>query len=222
MAGGERRGVRRLGDRDTGDRVFLLTLAIRLGPIVMLGLGGTEFYLWGNRFVWFIIPDLAATALIILALSRFMGGVSSAAASVLFPSARATPAPREYSEVEALVIRGHFVEAADYYRAIIEDEPANTEARMRLGRLLEEHCADPTAAEALYLEVRRLDRTAKQDWIASNSLIDLYEREGPHQRLKAELARLSRRFPDTEAAVSARRRLNELNSERSGDSPGSA
>ena len=191
--------MKRLSDRDTSDHVFLLTLAIRLGPVVLLVLGGAEFYIWGNRFVWFIIPDLAATALIILGVSRLMGGVSRATASILFPSARATPAPREYSEIEALVVRGHFAEAADYYRAIIDDEPANTEARMRLGRsrLLEEHCADSRAAEVLYLEVRRLDRAAPQDWIASNALIDLYAREGRRDRLKDELARLSRRFQNT-------------------------
>jgi hypothetical protein len=202
--------VKRLTDRDTADHLFLLTLAVRFGPPVMLILGGIEFYFWRNRFVWFVIPDLAATALIILGASRLMGGASRAAGGILFPSGRGTPAPREYSEIEALIVRGRFVEAADSYRAILDDEPANNDVRMRLGRLLDAHCGDPAAAEAPYLEARRVDRTAQLDWLTSNALIDLYERIGPRERLKQELARLSRRFENTETGANARRRWQEL------------
>lgn len=108
------------------------------------------------------------------------------------------------------MIRGRYVEAADSYRAIIEDEPTNIEARLRLGALLEKECRDVAAAEACYREIRPLDPTPQQDWVASNALIDMYHREGNRERLKEELARLSRQYRNTEAGASARRRLKEL------------
>jgi hypothetical protein len=208
--------VKRLTDRDTAEHVFLLTLAIRIGPMLMIVLGSIEFYFWGHRFVWFILPDIAATALIVLGTSKLLGGVSHAAGSIHFPSGKGTPTPRQYSEQEALVIRGRFVEAADSYRAIIEDEPTNIEARLRLGSLLANECRDPVAAEVLYLEIRTLNPTAQQDWIASNALIDLYHREGEGERLKEELTRLSRRYRNTDAGAGAQRRLKELAEEETG------
>jgi hypothetical protein len=179
----------------------------------MLILGGVEFYFWGNRFVWFLVPDIAATWLIVLGVQRLMGGAARAAGGILFPSGNGTPAPREYSEQESLVIRGRYLEAADCYRAIIEDEPANIEARVRLGRLLEGELHDPAGAEAAFRSVRTLRPTPQEDWISSNALIDLYHRNGNRDRLKAELLGLSRRFRSTDAGASARRRLDELNDE---------
>ncbi len=208
--------MKRLTDRDTSDHVFLLTLAVRLAPLVMIILGAIEYYFWRNRFVWFILPDLAATALVVLGAYKLIGSASRAGGAVFFPTGKGTPTPREYSEQEALVIRGRYVEAADSYRAIIEDEPANIDARMRLGRLLEGECRESAAAEGCYLEVRALNPTTQQDWVASNALIDLYHRERNRERLKEELAGLSRRFRNTDAGASARRRLEELTEEEAG------
>lgn len=176
----------------------------------MIILGAIEFFYWGNRFVWFVLPDIALTALILLGTNWLLARASRAGGSVLFPSGKSTPAPREYSEQQALVVRGRFVEAADSYRAIIDDEPANIEARLRLGELLATECRDVGGAEACFVELRTLNPTPQQDWIASNALIDLYQREGRREQLKLEIARLSRQFRHTEAGVSLRRRLQEL------------
>jgi tetratricopeptide (TPR) repeat protein len=202
--------VKRLSDRDTIEHMVLLTLAVRLGPFLMIGLCGVEFYFFGSRFVWLLVPDIALTALIVWVTNWFLEGAARAAGSILLPSAKGSPTPREYSEQEALVIRGRFAEAADSYRAIIEDEPADIEAQLRLGALLEEKCGDPDGAEACYRRIRVLDPTPQQEWAASNALIDLYHREGRREQLKDELARLSRRYEKTDAGAHARRRLQEL------------
>ena len=202
--------VKRLSDRDTVEHVGLLSLALRLGPFVMIGLCAVEYYFFGPRFVWFLLPNLAATALAILGTNWFLEGAARAAGSILLPSAKGSPTPREYSEQQSLVIRGRYLEAADSYRAIIEDEPGDIAARLRLGALLEEKCADPDGAEACYRDIRALDPTPQQDWLVSNALIDLYHREGRREPLKEELARLSQRHPKTDAGASAQRRLQEL------------
>jgi len=206
-------GVKRLSDGDSTDHVFMLTLAVRLGPVVMFLLLAIEWAFYRSRLLWLLIPDIAATALVVLGVYKIFGGLSIATSAVFFPSGKGTPPQREYSELEALIAGGHFVEAADCYRAIIEDEPANIEARVRLGRLLEGELHDPSAAEAVFRSVRALHPTPQEDWISSNALIDLYHRIGNRERLKAELLGLSRRFRNTDAGASARRRLDELNAE---------
>jgi len=208
--------MKRLTDSDSSDHMFLLTLAVRIGPVVMIMLLAVEFFFAPNLVLLLLLPDVAATALIVLGAYKLFGGLARATGSVLFPSGAGTPAPREYSEQEALVIRGRYVEAADSYRAIIEDEPTNIDARMRLGSLLATECRDPAAAEVVYLEIRSLKPTAQQDWVSSNALIDQYHREGNRDRLKEELAGLSRRFRNTDAGASARRRLKELHDEDAG------
>ena len=202
--------MKRLSDRDTIEHMVLLSLAVRLGPFVMIGLCGVEFYFFGPGFVWLIIPDIALTALIVYGTNWFLEGAARAAGSILLPSAKGSPTAREYSEQEALVIRGRHAEAADSYRAIIEDEPANIEARLRLGALLEEKCGDPDGAEACYRRIRAIDPTPQQEWVVSNALIDLYQREGRREELMEELASMSRRYEKTDAGAHARRRLQEL------------
>jgi len=202
--------MKRLSDRDTVEHMVLLSLAVRLGPLLMIGLCGVEYYFFGPRFVWFLLPNLAATALIIWVTNWFLEGAARAAGSILLPSGKGSPTAREYSEQQALVIRGRYTEAADSYRAIIEDEPRDIEARLRLGALLEEKCRDPDAAEACYRDIRAFDPTPQQDWLVSNALIDLYHREGRRELLKEELASLSRCHAKTAAGASAERRLQEL------------
>lgn len=205
--------MKRLSDGDSGDQVFMLTLAVRLGPVVMFLLLAVEWAFYRNRLLWLLAPDIAATALVVLGVYRIFGTLSIATSAVFFPSGKGTPPQREYSEVEALIVGGHFVEAADCYRAIAEDEPANIEVRMRLGRLLEHECSDPAAAETLYRSVRALQPSTNDDWRSTNALVDLYHRTGNRERLKAELLGLARRFRSTDAGISARRRLDELNAE---------
>ncbi len=60
-------------DRDSSDAVFLLTLGLRIGPPVLLLLLAIEYYFWGGRAVWFVIPDIAAAALATLFASWLIG-----------------------------------------------------------------------------------------------------------------------------------------------------
>jgi len=201
---------KRLADTNSADTMFLVTLGLRVGPVVMLFLLGIEYLFWGNRFIWFVIPDLALTALIVLAVYWALDRFSRAGAAILFPSGNGTPAVREYSEQDALIVRGHFAEAADAFRAVIVDNPGDISARMRLGRLLEIECKDPVGAEECYRRVRGLSPTPQQDWAVSNALIDLYNRTGQRERLKAELQRMARQYSGTTVGSDARRRYDEL------------
>lgn len=210
---------KRLKDIDTPDNILLLTLAVRIGPPIMLILMLFEYAFFRNRFIWFIIPDLAATALLILAARWGLDQFARGAGSILMPSGNGTPTAREYSEQEALVIRGHYVEAADAFRAIAEDEHANIDVRMRLGALLEKHCADPEGAAFSYRSVRRLSPTPHQDLAASNALIELYQRTGAPEKVTAELMRLSRQYGAEAIGKKARDHLERLRGEAAPQEP---
>ena len=171
-----------------------------------------EFGLWGSHFFWFLIPDLALAALLILAARWVLDQFGRAAGSVLMPSGKGTPTARQYSEQEALIVRGQFVEAADSFRAIIADDPSNIEARLRLGRLLENDCKDLAGAEESYRRIRGQSPSREQDWQVSNALIDLYHQSGQTDKLKAELARISRQYAHTGTGAIAHRRLEEIRS----------
>jgi hypothetical protein len=200
----------RLSDRDSAETMFLATLVVRLGPPVMLVIAGGEHLIWGPRVVWLLLPDVALTALVILGAQWGLDRFSHAAGSILLPSGRGTPAPREYSEQEALVIRGQFAEAADAYRGILADDPGNIDARMRLGALLERECDDPDAAVQCYRVVRRLRPTPEQDWAAANALIELHQRTGDVVRLRTELARVAQQYRTLPIGAEATRRLRLL------------
>jgi hypothetical protein len=200
----------RLKDLDTESHVDLIAVTVRLGPIVMLGLMAVEYLVWGPRFIWFIIPDVALTALAIVGFVWVLHAFSRAAEVVYLGRGPGNEVSRQYSEQEALVIQGRHAEAADSYRAIIDADPFDNEARIRLARLLERECRDSPGAEASYLAVRESRPTPNQDWTAANGLIDLYERERNIPRLRQELARLGARYRASDVGATARRRLREL------------
>jgi tetratricopeptide (TPR) repeat protein len=176
----------------------------------MLVLLGIEFHFWGFGFIWFVIPDIALTALIIFGVYWLIDKFSRGGASILLPSGKSTPFEPQYSEQDALIVRGNFAEAADSYRAIIADDPRDVVARLRLGRVLEEHCGDYEGAEASYRSIRTLAPDDTQQWLASNALVDLFQRTGQRDKLKAEYGRMSRQYAGTTAGANARRRYEEL------------
>ena len=96
----------RLKDINSGENMYLLTLAVRIGPPVMLILLLIEYAFFRGRFLWFILPDVAATGLVVLGARWALDYFGRAAVSILMPSGKSTPALRQYSEQEAMVIRG--------------------------------------------------------------------------------------------------------------------
>ena len=116
----------------------------------------------------------------------------------------------EYSAQESLVMRGRFGEAIASYHHHIAHAPADLDARLRLAELLAKEGNDLVAAEAMYLEVRVLGPSLRQDVTLSNGLIDLYRRNGAQEQLKGELARFARRHEGSVEGRSAQRYLRQL------------
>lgn len=122
------------------------------------------------------------------------------------------PSLRGYSEQESLVARGEMEKAVASYRDRIASNPADLNARLRLGSLLASQ-GDHAEAEYWFLQVRIVGATAEQEAVLGNSLIDLYRASGERPKLKDELARFARNSPTSEAGQRAQQHLRELNRE---------
>lgn len=116
----------------------------------------------------------------------------------------------EYSEQDSLVISGRIDDAIASYHRYIANTPADLDARLRLAALLAKEGNDGVAAESMYLEVRVLGPSRRQDAVLSNGLIDLYRARGAREQLKAELALFARRYAGSAEGNHARDYLRQL------------
>jgi len=140
--------------------------------------------------------------------------IASAAARGLmgsiFSARGGDPYTRQYSEQEALLVRGEVAQAMDSYRSHLVAFPDDLEARLRLAALYAGPATMVDAAERLYLEVRTRDTRGMHEARISNALMDLYQSSGRRSRLKAELARFARIHHGTVAGRQARDRVRQL------------
>ncbi len=177
-----------------GTAVMLIAASL----IVHLYTGFSLPVLWGGSL---------AITLVMATLGWYLLSLVARGVAHMFTASGGLDRPREYSEQQALVVRGAYREAADSYRAHLVAFPDDQTARLRLAALLEGQLEDPAAAESLYLQVRAGAMTRSQRLTVGNGLIDLYRARGDHEQLRTELARLARDFAGTAAGEGARRLL---------------
>jgi hypothetical protein len=202
--------VKRLKDVDAFDRSMLLKLGI---PTYLLAtfLESVVGYR-GLRYVLIINPLITAAVVGIWWL--IIEGIGRATGTLWMPTG--TPPGRQYSEQDALIVRGLIPEALNSYRTHLLDNPADLDARLRLASLLAGEGRDPAAAECCFLEIRTLQPSADQDRVVTNGLIDLYRAVDRRDMLKTELARFAYQYRDGAAGESARRYLRKLTHEDGG------
>ena len=201
---------------DAADRAQLIkAIALFSGPcFIMLSMLWLFFARTG------VIPPAAAGVLVLLSVPLSIAGafgihalVGRGAAGVtntLYSWGASIPVPRSYPRQDALIARGQYTEAAEYFRDHIRVSPEDLEARLLLARLVEHHLKGDSEAEVLYLEVRKLGTTPHHHAAATNGLIDLYRRTKRTDRLRVELARFAERYANTAAGKAAEAELREL------------
>lgn len=135
------------------------------------------------------------------------------AAEVLYyPSGKSTPFKREYSQAQALAMRGRHREAADVYEAACREFPEDPTPYLHLARLLRDHLGEYEVAARWFREARQHAMlTEPQALMIAQELVALYleKLEAPRRALP-ELADLARRFPGTPTGAAAARELEEL------------
>lgn len=202
-----------LGERFDLIRALVLCIGfitIMAAGVALLLYSRQEVGLLGAVGVLLLGPPigLALAALVL----RASGAASRGLVKVITGAGDIKRAPG-HSLQESLAARGRYAEAAEAYRAHIAAWPEDLDARLALAALYRNPLNDPATAEQLYLEVRNLDPSPRQEFAAGNALIDLYHATGKQGRELAELARFAERFADTEAGVRAREALRRIKAE---------
>ena len=148
-----------------------------------------------------------------LFVTRVSRGAGAAFGEFIQPSGDHTPYERQYSEQDALVMRGDVARALASYEEIILASPNDPVPRVRAAELYLKN-GQRDRAEALYKSVQRMPRvSASDDVYVSNRLVDLYL-QWPEREVRAltELRRLIETYPDTDIAKRARAGLANLKS----------
>jgi len=203
--------------QNLGERYMaLLTLVLCVGSVSLMA-AAVAFSLYWKREVGplgaagiLLLGPLIGLALSVMVL-RVTNAASRGLVKAVTGAGNIARAPG-YSYQESLATRGKYAEAADAYRSHIADWPDDLDARMALAALSRDHLDDPAGAEHIYLEVRTLGPSARQEFAVGNALIDLYHATGQPGRELTELARFAGRFGDTEAGARAREALRRIKS----------
>ena len=207
-----------LKDVDAFERTQLIRIVVWFAPACLMMLSFLWYFLrrQGTIPAWLFVVLLVLTPVFtacgVLAIHHGTSGASIGLVRTLY-SAGNIPPPRTYPRQDVLIVRGQYREAAEYFRDHLTIEPADQEARLRLADILEKHLNDPAGAERLYLEVRGGNPDRGHEIRAANGLIDLYRKQGRHDRLLVELARFADRYRGTPGAEAAARLLRELKAE---------
>ena len=116
----------------------------------------------GVSFFWVALPvALGITALLAPLIWATTGSISTLLASFLWPSG-GDRLERDFSEQDALIVRGQYRDAADSFRSHLVAFPADNSARIRLAELLKDRLDDRPGAISLLKEARSLGPSRSQ------------------------------------------------------------
>jgi len=142
-------------------------------------------------------------------LGPLLGYLGGRFASTVVFGASTTPYIPQYSYQDSLIQQGRLPEALESFEALIAEQPAAADVRIRAAELYAKDENSVKRAAELFREVQRLDGVSVgNDVYATNRLVDLLigPLDNPSRAL-VELRRLIDRYPQSSAAVRARETL---------------
>src|SRR5256714_9209740 len=144
-------------------------------------------------------------------VTRVSRGAGAVFTEFVQPTGNRTPYEQQYSEQDAMVMRGEVARALASYEEIILSAPNDPQPRIRAAELYAKN-GQRDRAEALYKAVQRLPGiAAKDDVYVSNRLVDLYLQWSDREaRALTELRRLVDTYPESDVAERARKGLANL------------
>jgi hypothetical protein len=142
-------------------------------------------------------------------LGPLLGYLASRFASTVVYGSSSTPYVPQYSYQDSLIQQGRLAEALESFEALIAEQPAAADVRIRAAELYAKDESSVKRAAALFREIQRIDGVSiGNDVYATNRLVDLLigPLDNPSRAL-VELRRLIERYPRSSAAVNARETL---------------
>lgn len=167
-----------------------------------------------------VLPAIAAACVFAYVagslIASFSGQLSGTFIHTLL-AGRGEPRAPEYSAQEALLIQGRIEESIKSFHSYIAHHPEDLDVRIRLAEVLGTEGNDLASSEEMFLEVRIVGASKRQEVSVSNGLIDLYRRSGEREKLKVELVRFARNHSGTIEARNARGYLRQMAEEDARD-----
>ncbi|NOT09054.1 MAG: hypothetical protein HOP28_12715 [Gemmatimonadales bacterium] len=200
---------------DSGDRAQILKVALpTVVACTVMGVAVAFFLMakgqigLGGGVVVALLGPLAGIGLA-AAIWRGAGLASRSFVSMVSGGGNIKPAP-SFSFEESLIARGKYAEAGESLDRRLAETPSDNQIRLVLASLVRDHLRDPARAERLFLEARRREPSADQEFAIANALIDLYRATEQAGREMSELARFADRYRGTDAGTRARQALTRL------------
>lgn len=183
---------------------------VSIASVVMgFALGG----LFGVRFeVGFLTGGLAGIIISYVSAKLFLAVAVKTISASLNPSGASTPYKSEYSQVQSLMVRGKYGEAAEAWEIAALESDGDPEPYLQLARLYRDKLHQYDDALAWFRRARTDARlSGGQELLAIQEIIELYTNKlGTPRKALPELITLCERFPKTPAADGAEREIAEM------------
>ena len=179
---------------------------------VIGGLGGA--FMWG--LPGFVLGAALGGASVYYGVMWASEGAGAAMQQIYHPSGHSTPHRREYSEAQALALRGLFREAIDCYETYVAEFPEDPEPCLGIARIHRDHLKRYDDAVIWLRRARQIPGLdAGREIFVTREIIEVYVGKlGAPERAIPELARLADRFAGTREGELAKLELERLRSER--------
>jgi hypothetical protein len=142
-------------------------------------------------------------------LGPLLGFLASRGATHIVFGGSTTPYIPQHSYQDSLIQQGRVAEALESFEALIAEQPAAADVRIRAAELYAKNESSIKRAAELFREIQQIEGVSVgNDVYATNRLVDLFIGPlGNPSRALVELRRLIDRYPGTSAAAQARQAL---------------
>ena len=186
-------------------RITVTLLILGILPMFMVGRrifpGAPSLFLLVGSIAGLVLFSCLLWQVILETSHGMIGGLSATSGD---------PYTMQYSDIETLVIRGNFAEAAVRYREIASTSLTEAPPHIRLGDVLTTHLHDDVGAIAAYQAARTARPTMAEQSQITNALIDLHRKSGNSDALKDELLRFAQLHPNAPAGRAAREEVRRM------------
>ncbi len=199
----------RLKDRDSAADVNKARALVYAGAGAILGILGGG-YKWG--LLGALIGAVLGYAAVYFVVHALSEGGGAAMGKIYHPSGSSTPYRRQYSEPQALALRGLFQEAIDCYETYVAEFPDDPEPCIGIARIYRDHLKRYDDAVRWFRRARQASgMDAGREVLVTREIIELYQGKlNEPRRAIPELARLAERFAGTREGELARAELQRL------------
>ncbi|GBD32070.1 hypothetical protein HRbin33_01032 [bacterium HR33] len=162
--------------------------------------------------IGFMIGGVLGSALVYYGTLALSEGAGALMGKIYHPSGKSTPRRPEYSDAQALVLRGLFQEAIDCYQGYAAEYSSDPEPCAAIARIYRDHLGQYQEAVSWFRRARLAqDVTAAQEILFTREIIETYiSKLGEPRRAIPELARLADRFAGTREGELAKQELKRL------------